>query len=33
MGWVRICKELQKDNIDINNYVNDPEEGKAIKDS
>ena len=33
MGWVRICEELQKDNIDINNYVNDPEEGKAIKDS
>ena len=33
MGWDRICKELQKDNIDINNYVNDPEEGKAIKDS
>lgn len=32
-GWNSICEELKKDNIDINNYANDPEEGKAIKES
>lgn len=32
-GWNSICEELQKDGIDINNYANDPKEGKEIKES